>query len=281
MILAAENQNRIHGLQICRQAPIISHLFFADDSLIFFKASDVECHELNVILSNYERASGQSINKDKSSVSFSNNVPLQQQESLAQILTITRVDKHDKYLGLPMEISYSKLDAFGYLKDKFEKKLNGWREKFLSSAGKEVLIKSVIQSIPTYVMSCFELPKGLCHDLHQIMAKFWWGSRGTEKKIHWESWDKLCSPKSAGGMGFRNLTSFNISLLAKQGWRLLSCPNSLAARVFKARYHPQTHFMKATTLPDMSYSWRSILAGRELLSKGLRYQIYNGTNVSI
>lgn len=141
-------------------------------------------------------ASGQKINFDKSSISFSHNVPIDLQEALALVLRVKRVDKHDRYLGLPMEISYSKAEAFSFIKEKVQKKLGGWKEKFLSAAGKEVLIKAVIQSIPTYVMGCFELPNQLCHDIQQLMAKFWWGSRGGERKIHWVAWEKLCASKN-------------------------------------------------------------------------------------
>lgn len=173
LITAAESQQRLHRVKICRAAPSISHLFFVDDSFVFFKANETECHELNAIFFNYEQASGQKINYDKSCIFFSHNVPLDQQVFLAGLLKVIRVDKHDTYLGLPMEISYSKMEAFGFLKDKFQNKLNEWREKYLSASGKEVLIKAVMQSIPNYVMSCFEIPKMLCQDLHQTMAKFW------------------------------------------------------------------------------------------------------------
>ena len=180
-----------------------------------------------------------------------------------------------------MEISHSKVEAFGFLSEKVQRKLQGWREKCLSVAGKEVLIKAVIQSIPTYVMSCFELPNQLCLDIQQLMANFWWGNKGAEKKIHWMTWDKLCDPKADGGMGFRNLHLFNLSLLAKQGWRLIMYPDSLVAQVFKARYFPNSNFLNAVAQLGMSFTWRSILAGRSLLSKGLRFQIGGGIDVSL
>ncbi|KAK9929717.1 hypothetical protein M0R45_026804 [Rubus argutus] len=82
-------------------------------------------------------------------------------------------------------------------------------------------------------------------------------------------------------MGFRSIAPFNLSLLAKQGWQLINQPESLAAQVFKARYHPNSSFLEANPLPDMSYAWRSILAGRQILSKGIRFQIGNGKNVSL
>lgn len=210
-----ETYSLITGVKICRDAPSISHLFFADDSFIFIKAENSEYRVLKNILMNYETASGQKINFEKRSICFSRNVTLDQQWNLAEILQVERVEKHESYLGLPMDISYSKMEAFSFLKERVQKKLQGWREKLLSNAGKEVLLKAVIQSIPTYVMSCFELHKQLCNDIHQCMARFWWGAKGDEKKIHWVAWERLCVPKTEGGLGFRDMNVFNRALLAK------------------------------------------------------------------
>lgn len=57
-------------------------------------------------------------------------------------------------------------------------------------------------------------------------------------------WKSLCLLKEEDGMGFRNLNLFNIALLAKQGWRLLTTPNTLTARVLKAKYFPHSNFME-------------------------------------
>ena len=72
----------------------------------------------------------------------------------------------------------------------------------LSKAGKEVLIKAVAQSIPTYTMNVFQLPMKLCDELNAMCAKFWWGQVGNAMKIHWKSWEKLTLSKKDGGMGF-------------------------------------------------------------------------------
>ncbi|XP_074298677.1 uncharacterized protein LOC141629600 [Silene latifolia] len=114
--------------------------------------------------------------------------------------------------------------------------MRGWKEKMLSSPGKEVLIKAVAQSLPTYMMSIFLLAKGIIYELHSAMAKFWWGSSEEHHKIHWLRWEKLCRPKAMGGMGFRDMRVFNQALLAKQIWRLMKQTNSLVARIMKARY---------------------------------------------
>ena len=107
----------------------------------------------------------------------------------------------------------------------------------LSRAGK-VLIKAVAQSIPTYTMGVFLLLLTLCDDLNALCAKFWWGQVGNERKIHWRSWDFLSKPKKDGGMEFRDLRSFNLAMLAKQGWRLIQDQDSLLFQCLKARYFP-------------------------------------------
>ena len=85
------------------------------------------------------------------------------------------------------------------------KKLQGLKEKILSQVGRKVLIKSVIQAIPTYSMSCFKLPKGLIKDIEVMIYKFLWSYSGDYKKIHWVKWERLCEAKEDGGMGFKEI----------------------------------------------------------------------------
>jgi hypothetical protein len=64
------------------------------------------------------------------------------------------------------------------------KRCSAWNERFLSSAGKEVLIKSVAQSIPVYVMSVFLLPGPVIAQLAKYIRRFWWGELGGQRKTH-------------------------------------------------------------------------------------------------
>ncbi|XP_037495366.1 uncharacterized mitochondrial protein AtMg00310-like [Jatropha curcas] len=114
------------------------------------------------------------------------------------------------------------------------------------SAGREILLKTVLHALPNYLMSLFLLPKTLCTELERIMNRFLWGSgRNYSQGIHWLAWNKMAIPKVFGGLGFRKIHEFNIALLGKQGWKLMVNPDSLAARVLKAKYFPTCSFLEA------------------------------------
>ncbi|CAL9001349.1 unnamed protein product, partial [Prunus brigantina] len=280
LLQQAERDSRLHGVSIAPSAPPINHLFFADDSLLFCNAGTPEALELKRIFGVYEAASGQKVNFGKSALCFSPSTPRVLQDDIRQLLNVALVPCHERYLGLPTIVGKDKKKLFRTVKDRVWAKVNGWQGKLLSKAGKEVLIKSVCQAIPSYSMSVFRLPVGLCREIESIIAKFWW-SKNDGRGIHWKTWSLMCHHKSDGGLGFRELTSFNQALLCKQGWRLLEFPHSLIARMFKARYFPQSDFLSASSGPLPSFTRQSLLWGRDLLRLGLRWCIGDGRLVNI
>ena len=179
----------------------------------------------------YERASGQAINYEKSVIFFSANTSKDLRKTICAELGNMKEATGGKYLGLPMLIKRSKQQVFCHIKYKVKEKLQGWKRNLLSPAGKEVLIKSMAMALPTYTMSCFKLHKVLCKDTSKMIAKCWWGSGESERKIHWTSWKKIPQVKGRGGLGFRDLEKFNEALLAKQLWRMLTKPNLLVNKV--------------------------------------------------
>lgn len=271
----------LKGLRCGRSGPMISHLLFADDSFFFLEATRASCSRFREVMGWYERASGQLVNLKKSSVCFSPAMGPHMEMELAHTLGVNRVPCHEKYLGLPCFAGRSKSSLFQSFRDRIWNKLFGWKANFFSVGGREVLLKSVIQAIPTYVMNLFRLPVRLVNEIHRLCARFWWGGDDTRKKMHWCSWERLCWHKSDGGMGFRDLSLFNKALLAKQAWRLLNCPTSLAARVMKGLYYSHGDFLQAKDNRRSSYIWRSILWGRELLLEGSRWVIGDGSSVRI
>lgn len=134
----------------------------------------------------------------------------------------------------------------------------------------------MVQSLPIFAMSVFLIP------LNIIMNKFWWQTKSAQKKgIHWLEWSRMTVHKSAGGLGFMDLRDFNISMLAKQGWRLLTNQQSLVRRLFKARYYPNNSFMEAKLGDNPSFIWRSILEAQPLLMQGVRWTVGSGKSIKI
>ncbi|XP_019170410.1 PREDICTED: uncharacterized protein LOC109165884 [Ipomoea nil] len=280
LLKQAEVKGDIHGCRVARGAPSITHLFFADDSLLFFKANNQEAGAIKRCLTTYETMSGQAVNYHKSNICFSKNTSEEVREEIVDILGVVRAQNFGKYLGLPSFVGRNRRQAFSYIEDKIKQRIGSWNKKLLSQAGKEVLLKSVAQSMPTFAMSVFLLPMNLCTAIERAMNRFWWRS-GNEQGIHWKAWDKMCIPKTFGGLGFKELRAFNLAMLGKQAWRFLTQPQSLVSRVYKARYYPASSFYEAALGNNPSFCWRSILAAKGLICGGVRRRIGNGKSTLI
>jgi hypothetical protein len=227
----------ISPIKICRRAPGISHLIFADDTLLFFKAEGGQAERVKHVIDTFAKATSQLINESKCSILFS---PLCSDEAKRGINSIINVQKEnfkDKYLGLPTPEGRMNRGKFDSLQAELSKRIMQWND--LSKGGKEIMIKAVAQALPTYIMGVFKLPMSVCDDLSKLIRNFWWGAERGKRKTHWVSWDILCRPKRHGGLVFRDMRLFNQALLARQAWRLVSIPNRLCARVLRSKYYPQ------------------------------------------
>ncbi|WZY89335.1 hypothetical protein YC2023_046070 [Brassica napus] len=268
------------GVKIAIQAPAVNHLLFADDSLFFSLANPKAAKKLKDIFSKYESVSGQAINLSKSTITFGSKVGAEVKTRMRNVLGIHNEGGIGKYLGLPEQFGSKKGEMFAYIVDKVKKVVHGWKQKHLTHGGKEVLLKSIALAMPIFSMNIFRLPKEVCEEINAILARFWWGT-GESKGLHWYAWKRVCIPKREGGLGFRDLESFNQALLGKQVWRIMQNPNCLMARVLRARYFPDGDILKATLKKKSSYAWKSILHGKDLIVKGMRYIIGNGESTKM
>ncbi|XP_019168846.1 PREDICTED: uncharacterized protein LOC109164752 [Ipomoea nil] len=217
-----------------------------DDSLLFFRASAQEAGVVKQCLSVYEEMSGQAVNYYKSSICYSKNTRDEDREEVASILGVVQAPNFGKYLGLPSFVGRNRKAAFSYIEDKIKQRIGSWNKKLLSQAA-----------------------------IERTMNRYWWRSKD-DQGIHWKAWDKLCIPKKYGGLGFKELCAFNLAMLGKQAWRLLTKPESLVSRIFKSRYYPKGSFFHACLGNNPSFCWRSIMAAQELICGGVRRRIGNG-----
>ena len=107
------------------------------------------------------------------------------------------------------------------------------------------------------------------------------GSKKLEDKVGVGELEEIMQIKALWGMGFRNLQAFNLALLAKQGWQILSNPNPLMGKVYKAKYFPYDDILNAKLGSNLSYAWRSIFNSLEVIRKGTRSQVGNGKRIHI
>ena len=133
----------------------------------------MECNEIQRILQVYETSSGQQLNRSKTSLFFSPNTEMSTKESIKAMFGTQVIRAYESYLGLPSLVGKLKRNTFAQLKQRVANKVSSWKEKLLSSAEKEVLIKAVAQAVSSYTMSCFKLPNKLCNELTGLVRQFW------------------------------------------------------------------------------------------------------------
>lgn len=277
----SELSGRLHGIQLDAQGPSVHHLLFVDDNLLMCKADILESAEISRCLSLYGDASGQQINKLKSSIIFGDRVDPDVKEEVKRVLEIDKEGGEGTYLGLPEVFKGSNINILNFIREKLQHRLHGWFAKSLSQGGKEILLKSIGLALLVYEMSVFKLPKDLCGKFTSAMREFWWSSGGNSRKLPWVAWDKLCKSKEEGGLGFHDLALFNQALLGKQAWRIFSQPESLVARILKSPYFKISSFLDASIGVRPSYTWRSILHGREVLKQGLMRKVGDGASSNV
>lgn len=249
--------------------------------MFFCRSNTTSVGALLDIIRSYEELSGQRINFSKSSITFSAKTPPEVKSRVKTVLSIEAEGGLGKYLGLPEHFGRKKRDIFASIVDRIRQKAQSWTTRFLSGAGKQVLLKAVLAAMPCYAMSCFKIPLSLCKQIQSILTRFWWDANPDKKKMCWVAWSSLTLPKYAGGLGFRDIATFNDAMLAKIGWRLLNNPQSLLGQVLFGKYARFSTFMDCKAPASASHGWRSILAGREILRKGLGWVVGSGDDIKV
>ena len=175
-----------------------SHLFFADDLVLFAKADQRNCAVIREVLDLFCSRSGHSVSGAKSRVYFSPNVDRDKREELCDILGFQSTPNLGKYLGIPIKHPGPSSQDFNFVLERVKQKLAGWKANLLSLAGRSVLVKHVSSTIPNYVMQSAHLPNKIIEGIDRVNRNFLWGLTDSVKKMHWVGWSKVTRSKEEG-----------------------------------------------------------------------------------
>lgn len=151
-----------------QSGPTITHLLFADDNLLFYKANRVKGLKLKEVLRHYVLISDQSINFDKSDLIFISKTSYDDRRDFLNIFEVPECNSVEHYLGLPTFIGRNKKKAFRYIKERIAQQTKTLFSKSLSRVNvyiKEIMIKAMGHAIPIYVTGMFHIPQKTCKDL--------------------------------------------------------------------------------------------------------------------
>lgn len=270
-------QEHIHGIKINRGAPSISHQMYADDLVIYCGATAEEASKIKGVMSKFQRWSGLKANTQKSTIHFSKNVHAKLKGEIFNILEFRECNHKSKHLGTPFCKTLKKSGMFQDIIEKVGGKLSGWRRNALSQAGRTILLQSVAQSIPLYISQIARFPGHVCEKIDSKMRNFWWGHKEDgNRHLCLKSWNAICSPKQAGGLGLRRTKDVNTACMAKLAWKVATDKEKSWVRLLASKYLHRGDFLETSRCPTNA-------SGKEelLLLKGLCYKVGNGNTISI
>ncbi|KAJ3687164.1 hypothetical protein LUZ61_016328 [Rhynchospora tenuis] len=213
------------------------------------------------------------IGAEKSRIWFSKNTPLDVQHFISTAFTATKASSSDVYLGTT--IVANRHADFGPLLDKIDNKLQPWKRQFLSQAGKVVLIKSVIEPLLLYSMSTTALPATTIRAIEGKLRAFFW-DKGGSSRVPLVAWKSITRPKDQGGLGLKDLTSFNRSLHMKALWSIVAKNSAIWISLVKAKYLSRATIWNSRRSRKCTPLWRALLGVRQVLQDNVRWQIGNG-----
>lgn len=161
-------------------------------------------------------------------------------------------------------------------------KLAGWKASQLSFAGRITLSKSVIEALPLCAMMASVIPKGCLDEIQRLQRRFIWGEEGNNHKYHVVSWNTVTKPKTAGGLGTRNLKQMNVACVLKLAWSLLQCDDKLWCDVLWGKYERDGPLQDGILVKANDSSlWKCIAANWDIMLDNIFWSIGNGSSISV
>lgn len=257
---------------------LVSHLQFADDTIIFCHNSQHQIRMLRCVLRCFEVVLGLHLNLAKSSLIAVGAVL--NLEQLAADLGCRTASLPFAYLGMPLGSNFKKKKVRDLVIDRMRKRLAGWKARYLSKGGRVTQIKASLASIPIYYLSLFVMPSSVCKVLEQIQRDFLWRRNKEVGGLHLVAWDRVCTPKERGEIGIRRLQDMNQALLYKWLWRFGENKGCLWRSVVVARHGVRDVWTLSVSRGSYGCSpWRGIWNYLPMFFHCLAFEVENGTRI--
>ncbi|CAN1121487.1 Putative ribonuclease H protein At1g65750 [Linum perenne] len=277
IINAAVEAGEWRPISLSVGGPQLSHLFYADDLILFGEASEHQARVIRNCLDRFCSASGQAVSREKSVIFCSKNTNRHTSLLVSLLLGMPLSQDLGRYLGVP--ILHERITSHTYqdILDRIDKRLAGWKVKSLSLAGRVTLAQSVLAAVPAYAMQTSVLPVNTCEEIDRRIRNFVWGTTAEERKISLVSWETICLPKEKGGLGLKLARQLNRAYLTKLAFLFFKEKDKLWVRILQDKYFSDSNGgLIARNLKSSSPLWKGILREKDTMLEGAKSAIRNG-----
>ncbi|RVW15726.1 putative ribonuclease H protein [Vitis vinifera] len=252
MLLKAEERNLLEGFRVGRNRCRVSHLQFADDTILFASPREDEVQTLKSLLLVFGQISG-----------------------------LKASDWPILYLGLPLGGNPTACGFWDPVIERISKRLDGWQKAYLSFGGRITLLHSCLSHIPSYFLSLFKIPASVAAKIERLQRDFLWSGVGEGKRDHLVRWEAVSKPRSIGGLGIGKIPLRNRALLGKWLWRFPRESTSLWHQVILSLYGTHSNGWDANTIVRWSHRcpWKAIAQGFQDFSKYTRFIVGDGERI--
>ncbi|CAA7027691.1 unnamed protein product [Microthlaspi erraticum] len=232
MLNKAAEEGKFSYHQGCSESKL-THLCFADDLLIFTEGTLDSVQNVLQILHEFQQRSGLAVSIQKSSF-FASGVPQEDCDLIKFSTGMPQGSLPVKYLGVPLSSKKLSITNCEVLIQQVKTRLTSWSSKSLSFAGRLVLIKTVIAGISTFWCSSFILPKACITRINSLCSTYLWQGNVEAHNTARVSWKTVTQTKETGGLGIRDLETWNKACCLKLIWLLFFQSGSVWVAWFKA-----------------------------------------------
>jgi hypothetical protein len=255
----------------------LSILQYADDTILFMEHDLDKARNLKLILSAFELLSGLKINFHKSEL-FCFGEAVDDADLYAELFGCGLGSFPISYLGIPIHHRRLTNAEWKHVEVRIQKRLSSWKGKLLSLGGRLVLINSVLTNMVLYMVSFFQLPKGILHRLDYYRSRFFWQGDSEKRKYRLTKWNIVCRPKDQGGLGVHDLEVKNRALLGKWLARLLT-EDGVWQSILRKKYVGSKAISQVFWKPGDSHFWAGLMSTKKHFFPHGSFNIRDGSEI--